>query len=212
MPTSTRRRGTLLIADISGYTSFLQGVADAHRDLIVEADEPPPAYSVLSHLLDTIVQSITPPFGLVKFEGDAVFAVADDSAADGAGILDALRRCYAAFGGELATAGSMWTCSCDACSRLDSLDLKFVLHFGTYVAQSISGREELLGADVNVAHRLLKNHVRDLVGPVGYALITDATVQALEMPTAGMVAAEEQYEDTPPVPVHVLVLGTAPAA
>ena len=37
----TRSRGTLLLADISGYTGFLQGVAEAHYELIVEADAPP---------------------------------------------------------------------------------------------------------------------------------------------------------------------------
>lgn len=39
----TRTRGTLLLADMSGYASFLHGVADAHHALIVEADEPPAA-------------------------------------------------------------------------------------------------------------------------------------------------------------------------
>jgi hypothetical protein len=55
IPGAARRQGALLLADISGYTGFLQGVADAHRDIIIEADEPPPAYAVLSHLLDTMV-------------------------------------------------------------------------------------------------------------------------------------------------------------
>jgi hypothetical protein len=66
-----RRRGALVLADISGYTGFLQGVADAHRDLIVDADEPPPAYALLSHLLDSMLASLVPQFRLAKFEGDA---------------------------------------------------------------------------------------------------------------------------------------------
>ena len=53
LPQSSRRHGALLLADISGYTGFLGEVAEAHLDLIVEADEPPPACAVLSHLLDT---------------------------------------------------------------------------------------------------------------------------------------------------------------
>ena len=48
--------GTFLLADISGYTAFLQGVAEAHRALIIDADEPPPAYAVLSTLLDAMVE------------------------------------------------------------------------------------------------------------------------------------------------------------
>jgi len=44
-PAARQRRGTMVLADISGFTGFLQGVADAHIDLIVEAEEPPPVAS-----------------------------------------------------------------------------------------------------------------------------------------------------------------------
>jgi hypothetical protein len=203
---AARRRGVLLLADLTGYTGFLQGVADAHRDLIVDSDEPPPAYAVVSHLLDTISASIAPTFRLAKLEGDAIFAVADEVALPGGAVLDSLRRSYAAFRGALGTAAVQWTCTCDACTRIGELDLKFVVHHGSWVAQRIAGHEELLGADVNVVHRLLKNHARELVGPVPYALVTDAAVKALAMPTEGMVAGEEAYDGAPPIPVHVLAL------
>jgi hypothetical protein len=208
---SSRRNGSLLLADISGYTAFLQGVADAHRQLIVEADEPPPAYAVLSHLLDTMLGAIAPSFRLAKFEGDAIFGVGDEGAPRGTAAIECLRACYAAFREQLATAGSQWTCSCTACARIGDLDLKFVLHHGSYVAQPIAGHEELLGAEVNLVHRLLKNHVRELVGRVPYALVTDRAIDALGIPTDGMVAADEHYEDVPPIPIHVLVLSTGPA-
>ncbi len=203
---SSRRRGALFLADISGYTGFLQGVADAHRDIIVEADEPPPAYGLVSSLLDTIVVAIAPTFNLAKFEGDAIFATSDDADPDGEAVLELLHRCYASFRGRLAAAGSEWTCTCDACARIGNLDLKFILHHGTYVAQVIAGHHELLGPDVNLAHRLLKNHARDVVGLVPYALVTDAAAQALGMPTHDMVPAEEAYDGGPSVQVHLLVL------
>jgi hypothetical protein len=201
-----RRAGALLLADISGYTGFLQGVADAHRALIVEADEPPPAYALLSHLLDTMHGSIVPQFRLAKFEGDAIFAVEDAPIPHGVAVLDCLRACYSAFRERLAAAGSQWTCSCAACARISELDLKFVLHHGSYVAQSIAGHEELLGTDVNLVHRLLKNHARDLVGRVPYALVTAAAAGELEIPTEGMTAGREAYDDMPEVTVHVLPL------
>jgi hypothetical protein len=80
------------------------------------------------------------------------------------------------------------------------------------VAQPIAGHEELLGPDVNLAHRLLKNHARDLVGPLPYALLTDALTRALEIPTAGMTAGEEAYDGGAPFGVRVLVLAGDPAA
>ena len=202
---ATRRRGALLLADISGYTGFLQGVADAHRVLIVESPEPPPAYGLMSTLLDGIVAALEPDFRLAKFEGDAVFAVSED-AVQGQAVLDTVGRCYDAFRTRLARAGIDWTCQCDACSLIGSLDLKFIVHHGTYVAQPIAGHEELLGPDVNTVHRLLKNHAREAIGAVPYALITDAAAATLGIQTADMVHAEEAYDGGPSFPVHLLVL------
>jgi hypothetical protein len=204
-----RRRGALVLADISGYTGFLQGVADAHRDLIVEADEPPPAYALLSHLLDSMLTSLVPQFRLAKFEGDAIFAVEAEPIPHGNAVIECLRACYDSFRERLAAAGSQWTCTCEACARIGHLDLKFVLHHGSYVAQSIAGHEELLGSDVNLVHRLLKNHARELVGSVPYALVTAAAANELEVPTDRMIASEEAYDDTPPVAVFVLPLAGA---
>lgn len=208
---ATHGRGALLLADISGYTGFLQGVADAHVALILEAPEPPPAYSLLSHLLDTILESIQPMFRLAKLEGDAVFAVEATETKRGDAVLDCIRACYAAFSDQLASAGSMWTCTCDACARIGALDLKFVLHYGAYVIQPVAGQAELLGPEVNVAHRLLKNHARELVGDAAYVLVTDAAAGALGIATTGMATGDEQYEGMPPIPVHVLALGAGAA-
>jgi len=204
----TRRTGALLLVDISGYTGFLQGVADAHRALIVDADEAPQAYSLLSSLLDTMVGVIVPPFRLVKFEGDAIFVVCDgaEPAARGSAVLACLRACHDAFAARLEAAEAEWTCSCNACSRIGDLGIKLVLHHGDYVAQQVAGREELLGPDVNAVHRLLKNHVREVVGPGPYALVTDAAIDGLEVPADGMVAIVETYDHMPPIPAHVLPL------
>lgn len=203
-----RARGTLLLADISGYTGFLQGVADAHREIIVLADEPPPAYAIVSRLLDTITTVITPQFRLVKFEGDAVFAVAVDGEPEISGpeTLACLRACHAAFRAGLAAANEQWTCACNACSQLHALGLKFVVHHGEYVVQRVATQEELLGPDVNVAHRLLKNHVLDLIGRRPYALLTEAAMHDLAVPGDGMIRAIEEYDHMPPVMVHVLPL------
>ena len=72
--------------------------------------------------------------------------------------------------------------------------------------QPIAGHQEPLGPDVNVVHRLLKNHARDALGPRPYALLTDAAVDALGVPTDGMLAPDETYEDTPVIAVHVVAL------
>ncbi len=205
----TQLQGVLALADISGYTGFLQGVSDAHHDIIVEADEPPVAYALISSLLDTLVTAVVPPFRLVKFEGDALFVVADDPVISlrGDRLLDCLRGCYAAFVEQLGLARTQWTCACDACARVSSLGLKFVVHHGGWVTQRIVDHVELAGKDVIVVHRLLKNHARDVVGQGPYAVISDAAIDALGVPSVGLIPITETYEDLPPVPVHVLALG-----
>jgi hypothetical protein len=202
----SQNRGTLLLADISGYTGFLTGVGEAHRALIIEAEEPPPAYAALSGLLDAILAAIKPTFRLAKFEGDAIFAVEDGPLPHGPAILDRVKACYEAFREQLGIARAQWTCTCSGCIRIGDLDLKFVLHHGDYVVHRIANQEELAGLDVIVAHRLLKNHARDLVGNRPYALFTDATIEALEVPAEGMLAGVETYDDLPPLRVHVLAL------
>jgi uncharacterized protein DUF2652 len=207
-PTS-RRSGTLLLADISGYTGFLQGVADAHQALILDTDDPPYAYALMSSTLGGIVEALAPTFVLSKLEGDAVFAVANDDALDADGMLRLLRDCYAAFRGRLAEAGETWTCTCNACTTIDSLDLKFVIHHGGFVEQSIAGHTELLGPNVNLVHRLLKNHAVQLVGRVPYALFTDDATRALSLATDAMTDGEEAYDGIAPFPVHIMVLSAA---
>jgi hypothetical protein len=204
----TRLKGTLLLADISGYTGFLQGVADAHNILVVEDDEAPAAYALVSSLLDAMVSAVSPPFRLIKFEGDALFAVAEDGdpAFHGAAVTTLLDACHDAFRTRLAEAKSEWTCTCGACSRLPDLGLKFVVHHGAYVTQRIAMSDELAGPDVIVAHRLLKNHARELIGAGPYALLTDEVLRALDVAPDGMIATTESYEDLPPVPAHVLRL------
>jgi hypothetical protein len=204
---SARLRGSLLLADISGYTGFLQGVADAHRALVIEAEEPPPAYAMMSSLLDRIVTILEPRYRLAKFEGDAVFATADDAGElRGKDVLDCLRACHEGFTQRLADANSIWTCQCDSCSRAGMLGLKFVLHHGDAVVQRIAGREELLGPDVNTVHRLLKNHVTERIGRRPYALITDAALAALDIPADGMTEITETYDQIPTIAAHVLPL------
>jgi hypothetical protein len=57
-------RGTLLPADISGYTAFLQAVARAHAADIATGTFVPKAYPLLTSLLNGIVERIAPPFVL----------------------------------------------------------------------------------------------------------------------------------------------------
>jgi Protein of unknown function (DUF2652) len=193
--------GPLVLADISGYSSFLQAVAYEHRDDAFAGGKVPHAYAVISSLLDGIVQRLVPPFTLSKLEGDAVFAYATDGAEvpRGKALLDCIGSCYAGFREQVGAARSVWPCECEACTRIDELDLKFIVHAGPFVLQSIAGRDELVGPEVVTAHRLLKSRAAEAVGQPAFALVTDAASEWLDVPAERGVTVVEECEPSPPV-------------
>jgi hypothetical protein len=201
-------RGTLLLADISGYTAFLRAVADAHAADMAAGTFVPKAYPLLGSLLDGIIERVAPPFAISKLEGDAVFGFApeDELRLRGQSILDCLAACYEAYRARLDTAQDLMTCNCDACASISGLDLKFVLHHGEYVLQSIASNQELLGPDVTVAHLLIKNHVFDHIGRSAYVLFTESAAAHLEVPLAEALSIEERYEHYAATRAYVLTL------
>lgn len=200
--------GPLLIADISGYTSFLQAVAGAHREDAFAGGAVPEAYRLMSSLLDGIVGSVASVFTLSKLEGDAVFAFARTGSdlPDGQQLLECIRACYASFRGQLAQVGDLWTCDCEACARATQLDLKFVLHAGHFVVQEIAGSRELSGPDVVMTHLLLKTNASQLVESHAYALITQAAASRLRVPVDSAVQMTVSFEHYPPVDTFVVPL------
>ena len=199
----TASAGPLVLADISGYSAFLQAVAYEHRNDAFADGKVPDAYAVISSLLDGIVQCLVPPFTLSKLEGDAVFAYATgDEVPRGQSLLDLIGTCYAGFRERVGTANSIWPCSCDACAQIDQLELKFVVHAGPFVIQSIAGRPELV-----VAHRLLKSSAAEAVGKAAFLLITDAATEWLDVPADGSVPVVEAHEPAPPVSCSAFALG-----
>ena len=204
--------GPLVLADISGYTAFLRSVAEAHQAPEFSHVPVPDAYTVVSNLLDGIIQRLVPPFTLSKLEGDAVFAFAADTQGmpRGADLLRCIGECYANFRGMVGAVHEGATCHCGACSRMgDTLDLKFVLHAGPFVIQSVGGGRELIGPEVVMAHRLLKTRAADLVGRGAYAVISEAAAERFDVPTEGALPLEEAVEHYAPIRLHVFPLGAA---
>jgi hypothetical protein len=203
----TRNRATFVLADISGYTRFLEDVGEAHGAQL-DMGETPAAYPLMTTLLESIVRKLVPPFTLAKLEGDAVFAYADDPTLEirGPAVADCLQACYASFRDHLRRTEAGLTCTCDACSSGAKLDLKFVLHHGSYVAQAIAGNTELLGPDVTAVHRMLKNDVTARTGWQAYALLTMAAANHLEVPTDAGMAIDLTYEHVGRIEALVLPL------
>jgi hypothetical protein len=204
----------LVLADISGYTRFLAGVEEQHGDDFRAG--LPAGYRALGELLQRVVDGLASDFRLVKVEGDAVFATAIADAVDGRGsdVLDHLATTYRTFierRDELATSATDDRCT--ACFAIGQLDLKVVIHRGVAVQQTMGGAFDLIGPAVVVAHRLLKNSVRDLIGSRPYLLLTQPAASWLGVPGGG-TAHQERYADIGSIDARVLdlaeVAGIAP--
>jgi hypothetical protein len=193
--------GPLLLADIGGYTGFLRNVQTVHADDAFANGAVPDAYGLVSSLLDAIVGRLAPPFTLSKLEGDAVFAYAtsDADVPRGEELLACLGACYAAFRRLLADAHGVWTCRCAACMRIDQLELKFIVHAGPFVIQSIAGTAELVGPEVVMAHRLLKNDAASALGTGAYALLTAPAAERLGVPVDEALPMTAEYEHYEPL-------------
>jgi len=161
-------RGYIVIADITGYTAYLSGSELDH------------AQDSLRSLLELLVKDTRPPLVISRLQGDAVISYAPSgSFLQGQTLIELLENCYVAFRQARERMQLNTTCTCNACRNIPNLDLKFLVHFGTYVLQDMLTYKEMVGSDVNLAHRLLKNHIVEVTGITAYAAYTVASVEEL---------------------------------
>lgn len=177
--------GYFLIADITGYTQYLS------------ASELEHAHEVLQTLLELLIQHTRPPLIISRLAGDAVISYGlRDNFLAGQTFLEMIEDTYVAFRKAIDLMVMNNTCQCNACANISNLDLKFFVHYGAFTRQHLDQHDELLGADVIVIHRLLKNHVTEKTGCRAYALYTDAAIRQLgiEDVCSAMTAHIETYE------------------
>ncbi len=200
--------GLLLLADISGYTSFLERVTEAHPELAAGLQPVPPAYDFMVTLLDLVAEELQPTFIAVQTEGDALFAVADADGVTNRGseVLDTIGSTYAAYHARIELQRRMQEHECTACVFIGSLELKFIVHAGSFVVQELPNRTHVAGPAVILAHRLLKNRVTEETGLRGYALLTDAALEVLGLDPSEGAGHSETFADAGTVSGRVLEL------
>ena len=188
-------RALLLIADIGGYTRYMS----LHRVSLAHAQ------ANVARLLDAVIDA-APGLELVEIEGDAVFfsGPAEDGATRATNAALAMHRAFHEEQRHILRN----LCPCAGCNRAGELTLKFVAHVGTVAEQTLRDRRTLVGPDVILVHRLLKNSV-----PVPeYVLYSaelyrgdDAVPLVLEL--EGLGAVEARFVDLAP---HAEALPAAP--
>jgi hypothetical protein len=191
MTMTETNRGFLVLADISGYTAFVTAT---------ELEHGPP---IIAALLEGVIDRISPPLDVVQIEGDAVFALGTDGAVvPPAVLLEVLRSGFAGFRARQAELAADESCSCRACCGVSALRLKIVGHHGVFLRQTIGGQPQVVGSDVILAHRLLKNGV---ARGESYALFTRPAVDSMGVDpgTPGFAAHNEHYEHFGNIPCFV---------
>lgn len=180
--------GYLVIADITGFTSFLAETELDHAQVI------------LQQILDRLIGTLTPTLTFCEVEGDAVFVYGlAEQLTRGELIAEVVESAYEEFRNQQLTMVRNATCPCRACRQIDELDMKFVVHFGEFVLQELAGKTGPVGSSVNLVHRLLKNSVADETGWQGYALYSVDALGKMGLPAEGMHASSEMYEHLGPV-------------
>lgn len=191
---TTSQSGYLLIADITGYTAFLSGSELDH------------AQETLSTLLELLIEHTRPPLIISRLAGDAVISYAlQETVMQGQTLVEMIEDSYVAFRKAIELMVMNNSCQCNACANVSALDLKFFVHYGIFGLQHLSAHDELVGNDVNLIHRLLKNQVTEKTGCRAYTLYTDTAIQRMGLGdmSATMTRHSEAYEHLGEVQVWV---------
>ncbi|MBI4082230.1 MAG: DUF2652 domain-containing protein [Candidatus Lambdaproteobacteria bacterium] len=172
--------GLLLIPDISGYTDFISSVELAHGQHII------------AELLETLIDGNELGLELSEVEGDALlfYRVGERPAPDR--IVAQATGWFAAFHEHLARLRQDIYCTCGACQNLNGLTLKIVGHYGEIGVHRVGKATKLIGKDVVLAHRLLKNRLERSE----YLLLTEdafAPPLSAEGPPQGFQQHSEEY-------------------
>ncbi len=187
-------RGYLVIADITGYTAFLRGSELDHAE------------DSLKDLLDLLIDQTKPPLVISRLEGDAVISYSPEASfLQGQTMVEIIENIYVRFREARQRMRLNTACTCNACQNIPNLDLKFFVHHGTYVLQKMANYTELVGNDVNVAHRLMKNTIKEETGITAYAAYTEAAVNALGIHefVDEMTEHTEEFPDVGEVKLYV---------
>jgi len=177
----------IILADISGYTRFmLENQASAVH-----------GQQCITFLIETLLREVDIPLRLQEIEGDAIFLYAARDGDDASWrealvqVRAKLPRFFAAFIEGMRVPAEATPCGCAVCRDAGTLKLKLIVHSGTAVFHTIGGRALVSGADVILAHRLLKNSVPGSE----YLLMTEPAYRELGRHMEGeFQPGEEHYE------------------
>ncbi len=140
-------KGLIYIPDISGFTKFVTQTEQKH------------SRHIISELLEVILDSNKIDLLVSEIEGDAVLYYKPGPAPSLVKIIEQTKQMFINFHSYLKVIERDRICQCGACSTASQLSLKFITHYGELEEVSIQKFKKIMGSDVILAHRLLKNNI-----------------------------------------------------
>ncbi len=141
--------GLIFIPDISGFTEFVTQTEISHSNHIIK------------ELLEEIIDNNSLNFEISEIEGDAVLFYKMGDPPKVEKIIEQAKKIFLAFHTHLKIIERDNICQCGACQTASNLSLKFVTHFGEINEVNVQNFKKLMGSDVILAHRLLKNNIEE---------------------------------------------------
>jgi len=147
----------IFIPDISGFTKFITQTEIKHSNHII------------SELVEIIIAANRLNLTVSEIEGDAVLFYRKGDPPALQELTEQVKIMFLDFHTHLKIIQRDNVCQCGACRTAINLSLKFVVHYGELSETVIQNFTKIIGSDVILAHRLLKNNI----GETEYLLLTD---------------------------------------
>jgi hypothetical protein len=151
------------IPDIGGFTKFIAETEIQHSQHIIQ------------ELLEILVDANTLGMKVGEFEGDAVLFYRNGAPPSLEQLVQQARKMYLDFHSHLKKMEFTRICQCGACAGVGGIALKMVAHFGSAGTMQVKNQQKFIGKDIIIAHRLLKNSVRE----PEYLLISQPTLSRI---------------------------------
>lgn len=153
-------KGCILLADISGYTRLVTSLALEHSRTVVNV------------IFKKMYAATVKEYEVKEIEGDAIFALSVEK--NKQKLFDATLKQVEKYADTFYSVRDGLTksppdCKCEFCAHVDKMSIKFIVHYGEYTVDQIGPIKSVVGKDVVLAHRLLKNSVKSK----SYVLMTE---------------------------------------
>jgi uncharacterized protein DUF2652 len=164
MPENKPQNAVIFIPDISGFTKFVNDTEISHSQHIIQ------------ELLEVILDANNINLSVSEIEGDAVLFYRLGEMPTLAELSEQIKTMFIKFHEHLHIIERDRVCHCGACSTAINLTLKFLTHSGEITESIIREHKKLMGKDVIIAHRLLKNNIDN----DEYSLVTENVLNSLD--------------------------------